>query len=333
MNTETNNPVAEQPIQQPEQSAEQPIKVQGGDGTSAFQQMLDRHEPQQDSQPEPTDSEEQPEVVEGIEAEEEEAPEDSEEQPESEDSDPEGEEQPKIVQAEDDHVVEIDGESLSIRELKDGYLRQSDYTKKTQELKTETTQTARKEVIAELGGHLAVATTETVEMLKKFKEIDWADLAQKSPTDYAKYRQRYDELQARSQQQLAALKEIETKNEEVRQEQIRTESKKSFEILSQSIPNFDKQLFSEILKHGQSLGLSADELNGIYDHRAITAIYESMLYRQAKAKTKQKSKGVKTTIQKRAGASVKPKPTTDRPIDKRGNFDGQKAFMNKLLKQ
>lgn len=41
-------------------------------------------------------------------------------------------EQPSIS---DDLEVEVNGEKLSISELKNGYMRQSDYTRKTQELK------------------------------------------------------------------------------------------------------------------------------------------------------------------------------------------------------
>jgi hypothetical protein len=36
----------------------------------------------------------------------------------------------------EDQVFEIDGQKLTLDELKAGYLRQSDYTKKTQELAT-----------------------------------------------------------------------------------------------------------------------------------------------------------------------------------------------------
>lgn len=49
-------------------------------------------------------------------------------EPEKVDSKEEKNEEPKI------ETIEIDGEEISIEELKNGYLRQSDYTKKTQEV-------------------------------------------------------------------------------------------------------------------------------------------------------------------------------------------------------
>lgn len=57
------------------------------------------------------------------------------EQPtEPEVQEPDKVDEPEVETKEEEQFVEIDGEKLTIDELKNGYLRQSDYTKKTQEV-------------------------------------------------------------------------------------------------------------------------------------------------------------------------------------------------------
>lgn len=91
---------------------------------------------------------------------------------ESEEQEDDSEDQPEEEESED-NLVEVDGEKIPLDELRKGYLRQKDYTKKTQDLsarerelaakgKEKELPTEQQEVISQLK-QLGVATTSDIE--------------------------------------------------------------------------------------------------------------------------------------------------------------------------
>ncbi|AWI87373.1 hypothetical protein C0214_02890 [Methylobacterium sp. DM1] len=105
-----------------------------------------------------------------------------EEQP-TEDAEPEATEEPSFS---DDTEVEVNGERIKVKDLKSGYLRQLDYTRKTQEL-AQQRQHAESQVRAELNAqaqqHLANIEQALIDHFPQ--EPNWQQLAEDNPAQYA----------------------------------------------------------------------------------------------------------------------------------------------------
>jgi hypothetical protein len=91
-------------------------------------------------------------------------------------------------------TLEVDGESLTAEELKLGYLRQSDYTKKTQavaeqrkayEAQTEQTQ-------ATMNALLSAANAD----LSRFQGVNWEAVAVENPDQYKQAKAAFEQTQS-----------------------------------------------------------------------------------------------------------------------------------------
>ena len=125
---------------------------------------------------EETEAEDTPE--EGITEAEEDAEEETEEQAE--------EETPKYVT---EGLVEIDGEDVDIQELKQGHLRQQDYTRKTQQVAEDrkAAEQQRQQYESQLNA-LSVAAGTNLNRYSHMTETDWQQMALQKPDDYKRHR-------------------------------------------------------------------------------------------------------------------------------------------------
>ncbi len=189
---------------------------------------------------------------------------------------PEGEEAPKPAATAE---VEIDGKTYVVpSELKDGYLRQSDYTKKTQEtakereaavaLKAQAEQTFQ--ILQSFGP--VVAEFETANKLaQQYANTNWDALYQQDPILHNTHRlnaqenlQRLQNLGARLQQ---APSIIEGLQRQAHAEEVQRNLPKALEL----VPDLDKR-GAEFRAVGLSYGYTAAELDNISDPRAVAAL-------------------------------------------------------------
>jgi hypothetical protein len=116
-------------------------------------------------------------------------------------------------------VIEIDGQQVSIEELKKGYLRQSDYTRKTQEVSEQRKQNQQ---ALELFGKFK----DSPELVNKFKEIDGSN-----------FFDQYDSTQ----------RQLEEANSRVREYELRLE----LQQLTSKYPDFNEvDVLNEANKRG-----------------------------------------------------------------------------------
>tara|TARA_R110002153_G_scaffold57817_4_gene158810 strand:+ start:740 stop:1738 length:999 start_codon:yes stop_codon:yes gene_type:complete len=217
---------------------------------------------------------------------------------ETEESDEETEETVDFVT---EGLIEIDGESVDIDEVKLGYMRQSDYTKKTQAVaeqrKTAEDQTRNYE--STLNALLTAAGAD----LSRFDNVNWEQAAVENPDQYkqakAMYeqtKQTHDFIQAQAtthSEQISKKQDLEHK----------AKAGESLAVLKSTIPNWSNELYSSIGNYAESLGVDRKEFNTVTDHRLITALYKAQQYDQAKAKT---TKKLKSTPKKTLSSTVAP---------------------------
>lgn len=224
-------------------------------------------------------------------------------------------------------TVKIDGKEVevSLDELKNGYQRQSDYTKKTMEA-AEQRKTADAEVQQarqerqQYAGELQRMAIQLEGVLQEQSKTDWADLIESNPVEYLKQRQLFEQRQAlyqqnmQEQQQLA--QQFQTEQAQAHQSYLSQQQ----ESLLAKLPDWkdDAKAAAEkaaISKFLQEQGFEADDISSIADHRHVLIARKAMLYDQVMANAKLQAKKVQEAPQR----VVKPGVNESRHIDGRSS--------------
>lgn len=233
----------------------------------------------------------------------------------------------------DEDLIEVqvagETERVTLEELKAGYSRTADYTRKTQELakQREETQQAREDYLSraeEYDQGLALVQQALQEQMPA--EPDWDKLEREDPakaaTEWAKWQRHQQQLQAIQQERqrnyAAALQE----QQKALQERVEEEKRKLFEVVpgwKDSKETREKEL-AEIAEYAREQGFSDEELNRINDHRAILVMRKAMLFDQLD------SEGRQALEKKKAAAPhVKPGQTKKRSGKRRKKQLSEKA--------
>ena len=241
----------------------------------------------------------------------------------------EDQEEPPEVEDQGEEI-EVDGEkyqlppklAAKVKELRDGGLRQDDYTQKTQNLAAVTKQLATivevattnekfEQDIAPQKGELA----QIKHQLAQFKSVDWGSL---EVSQHLALRAQMENLKERAGE---LQSEIEGKRSQLREYH---DSKKQEVIkagktyLAQNLKGWNEKSEAEVVSRGRDLGFTDEELNHMLDARIVRAIYESSQFQKQQA-TKA---SVMATVQK-APPVVKPGAVTT----------NQAAQRDKVLRQ
>lgn len=263
--------------------------------------------PEDEGQAEDDGEEVEAEAEDEAEAEAEES--DDEDEDESDDAEPDG---PGEI------TVDFDGEPLTLtaEEVKSGYLRQADYTRKTQELADQ-----RKAFEAEAQRQIE-AINQRIATLNQLQEPepDWARLRDEDPIGYIQQRDAWMEKQQKVQSLMQQRQQ-----ETAAQYQQRLEQERA--ALMDALPSWrddavrqkESAAITETLTG--AYGFTPEELNGLADHRLVRVARDAMKYQQL-----QKSKPGVT--KKTAG-----KPKVAKPGSSSGKIDPKKAAVNKALKR
>jgi mannose/fructose/N-acetylgalactosamine-specific phosphotransferase system component IIB len=218
----------------------------------------------------------------GEESDDEEADDGESEDTETEDEEDEDEDSEE-EQPESEVVFEVDGESITLDDLKAGYLRQSDYTTKTQEVaadraKVEERAEQLKAYEDTLAQNLALSLQVLEPQLAELMDTDWNALLQ---ADAFEYQQKQGELQ-QAQWRYAQLQEAAQQQVAQRQQQ----AQEAFELkrtaerkeLLLSLPDLADKKKGRDLAHSikeyaiNQVGLSEQEAAGMVDHRLILVL-------------------------------------------------------------
>jgi hypothetical protein len=276
------------------QTTVQPLPELPGSVREAQEALLGIMEPEEET-PETEEAqpaeEEESQPIEEDESFEEETEEGAEEESEEESEEPdEGSEE--VL-----YAVTVNGEEqqVTLDELMSGYSRQSDYTRKTQDVAKERKQMGELQAqhASEIGQaraerqqyleSLNQIITNTASNLDKFTNIDWESIKENDPIEYVTKREEYREAQEKIQtmqreQYVAQQRQLEDQNK-VRSAALNTENKKLEEALPEwSDPDKQKKLISTIRGYATEQGFSEQELNSLVDHRSLIVLMKAQKY-------------------------------------------------------
>ena len=239
-------------------------------------------------------------------------------------------EEPKYIT---EGLVEIDGEDVDIQELKQGHLRQQDYTRKTQQVAEDRKAAEQKRQQYESQLHaLSVAAGSNLHRYAHISEANWREMAAERPDDYKRHWADYEKA-IRYQQFLDnQVAENNAKNEQRLNAEREAQAADALQTIKAIIPNWSNELYSEIGKYAQAIGVS--KFADIIDPGIITAIHKASQFDQAKKVTKKKiqSSPKKTLTGGKATtkpANQKTKKAMKRLSESGSMDDALEAFMNR----
>ncbi|WP_426313483.1 hypothetical protein ACN9MF_17875 [Methylobacterium fujisawaense] len=210
------------------------------------------------------------------------------EQP-TEDAEPEAAEVPSFS---DDTEVEVNGERVKVKDLKSGYLRQSDYTRKTQELATQRQQ-AESQVRTELNAQAAqyLANIEQALVDHFPQEPNWQQLAEENPAQWAVEREAWNKRVS----DLQNVRQMRAQHEQAAHAQhqaaIAQAQAEAYNNLVQMHPEFARTADGSVSKASEELanfalnemGFSKETLQGVTDAKVFSVLYDAMRYRRSQA--------------------------------------------------
>ena len=222
-------------------------------------------------------------------------------------------------------IVEVDGEEITVEELKAANLRQRDYTRKTQELAEQRKALEAKEL--ELDGEraqynqLLPALKERLEY--KEPEPDWDSLYDTDPKTAAKAERQWRKQQEEREAQIAAVQAEQQRMQQLQEEQrARYEARfvaQQREMLPEVIPEWRDtkvaaQEATQIRDFLLGEGFTEEDITGLKHATLVKLARKAMLYdrgetRVTAAKAKPKKARAKTL---RSGTKAsQPRPKSD----------------------
>jgi hypothetical protein len=282
-------------------------------------------------------TEEAEETDEAEEAEEEDIADDTDESEESEEQEAEDEEVEETAL----YTVKVNGEDVEVTEdeLVRGYSRQSDYTKKTQELaeyrkqldngaqylqgEVAQTQAARQEYV----NAMSQAIESNYSVAKQFENTDWERLKVEDREEYLTKRDEYREVQDKirdlQSKQSGAYEQQNREMHTQHQQLLQSEHQKMVQILPEwGEPETQRAIAKSVGEFALSRGYTQEELNQLVDHRSILVLME------AKAFADMQGKQLKARAKK-----VKNKPKVVRSSAKKEKADVSKVARAKQMKR
>jgi hypothetical protein len=287
-------------------------RAQAGTTADASNKILSMWNSEEQTASEVTDAPvDETEVEETEEAEEveEEAPESEEEgQAEEETEEEVDEEEEYEVVAEEDlkYTIKVDGEELEvgIDELKNGYQRQADYTRKSQALAeqrkgTEAIQSERARLEQErqmYANGLQMLQEQQNSKLNDFENTDWTALKEEDPYQYMlkkdEYRDAQDKVSNVAQQQALIQQEQAEQANNARAHFVKQE----YSRLVDALPEWSdasSTIKKDVQEYATSVGFRPEEINQLADHRSVLIIKKAMEYDKLTTKVAPKKKAVR----------------------------------------
>lgn len=222
------------------------------------------------------------------------------EEVESEEVDYEVDEEVAEIETSPSYTVKVDGEEVEVNleELRNGYQRQADYTRKSQSLAEQRKAyeanlqavTQEREQYSQLLGNMA--QNQNAE-LSRYADIDWADLKDTDPMEYMEKRLEYQEAKEKISELQNERARVQQQNETDMGQMLQEKLQKEAELLSKALPEYTEPgstFKDEVRNYALNLGFSPQDIDGIADHRVILVLHKAMMQDKVSKAPVKKSK-------------------------------------------
>ena len=243
-------------------------------------------------------------------------------------------------------TIKVDGKDtdVTLEELQSGYLKQSDYTKKTSELAEQ-----RKAVMLEAQAiqqernkyaqALGQMQTEAEKQLEEYKALDWNSLREQDPMLFMQRRDEQRELEKSIEDSNKEQQQLQLQQQQYHVQKFNHEVEAGRQKLLTIMPDWDDKVSKSVREFGLSQGFSSEELGGITDARSMAVLRKAMMYdniqKSEPAKKKVKAdtpKYVKSGVSKsKADISAKQRADKFKQLRKSGTLEDGASLIYDMI--
>lgn len=195
----------------------------------------------------------------------------------------------------DEELEEIEYEGKKARvpkEMRDAFLRQRDYTQKTQEVaearrmaEYERAQVQQYSQAAQANIRELAQLHNIEEQLTQFQNLNWAALNAQDPVKTQELHIRFTQLQTQRGQLQGALSQRQQAMAFQQQQQAAQRLEQGQRELERDIKGWSPELQGKLMQTAKAFGFRDDELAQVSDPRTVKLLHEAYLYRQSVAKS------------------------------------------------
>lgn len=224
-------------------------------------------------------------------------------------------------------TIKIDGKEVEVTldELKNGYQRQADYTRKTMEA-AEQRKAAEAEINAAIqerktyADNLQRMQIQLESAIQEQSNIDWQRLIDTDPQEYLKQQHLYQERQAQLQRNAIEQQQVNAKLQAEEQSRYQSYLQAQQEELLAKLPEWKNEEKSKAEKvalreYLLNQGFDQKQVDNVSDAKAVIMARKAMLYDKMMSKAQAVAKKVSNLPQK----VEKPGVAESRNLDKRSN--------------
>lgn len=229
------------------------------------------------------------------------------------------------------YTVKVNGQEVqvSLDELLNGYSRQSDYTRKSQEI------AERRKAIDAMEAEISAERAQYAELLPRMRdqlqqqlqaEPDWDSLYEKNPVEAVKLERKWQQVKQQREQQIQAVEAEQHRLMSIRQRQMQEQAAKQRDAeqarLPEIIPEWKnpetaKKEAKEIRDFLLTKGFSEQDVDGITNAGVVALARDAMLFEKGRAKI--------TAAKGQAKPGPKPMKAGSRGTQPRKRGDVEKA--------
>ncbi len=258
--------------------------------------------------------------------------EESDEPVETEDT---GEEETEEVAEESNYTIKVDGEEyeVNLEELKAGYQRQSDYTRKSQALaegrkENEAIQSERIKLEQErqmYANGLQMLKEQQSAKLQEFNNVDWESLKEEDPYAYMLKKDEYRDAQDKARNAAQQQQIVQQQQQQQEAQSRATFVQDQYSQLVSALPEWDNKestVKEDIRKFAISAGYAPEEVDQLADHRSVLILKKAMEFDKLTKKVAPKKKAIKKVpkVQKSGRGKVKSEAADDKIKKKRARL-------------
>jgi len=236
------------------------------------------------------------------------------EMPDSSDEDDEYDEVPVEVPS---YTVQVNGksETVDLEELKSGYQKGADYTRKTQALSEDRKSfDAERNAIGQERVKYQQALTQFQTMMSEqydqYRDIDWNTLKEEDPIGYMTRKEEMRDIESRGQRALQEQQAIQQQQNAEYQRSHQELVQREMDLLGDKMPEWKtpekRAKINEALKlYAGNIGYTPEELDAVTDHRALIVLDKARKYDRIQASNPKKVRNV-PKVAKGRGKSESP---------------------------
>ena len=188
----------------------------------------------------------------------------------------------------DDEEIDHDGEKYKVpKKLKDAFLRQQDYTQKTQAVAEQRREVeARQQALAQQAQAQQAHIAEYAEaysldtQLKQYQQINWQALIDSDPVQAMKLDRQMRELQSRRDEVVSSV----THKQQQAQLNMQRENAKRMAdgqaVLAREIKGWSPEVGKQLASLGRELGFNEEELASVNDPRTVKLLHKAWQFDQ-----------------------------------------------------